>query len=183
MIPPMLARPRHHLTAAGAALVGVLAAAWLATGRPADADRPHFREVSAPEGARLLATPGAVLVEVLTPLHGVRGVARSTLAFADGPLPPALWPEGRPAASAVLLASEPAAGYRMAARLARAGIERVVVVRGGIEAWHGLSHLGAEADTAERGGAGKPDGPAAAAQRPEPTDQRGERSDGKGRTG
>jgi hypothetical protein len=92
---------------------------------------PSFREVDAHEGHALAAHPGARLVQL----------GRGPGAWA--PLPGAqlfeaeeTWPrelEGQ--GPVVIVAADPQAGFRLAARLARAGEPDVAVVAGGLEAW------------------------------------------------
>jgi hypothetical protein len=99
---------------------------WLAMN-----DVPSFREVEAPEGRALAAQTGSHLLQVgrgagaWTPLPGAQLLE-----------PDEGWPSGLEAGGpVVIVAREPAAGFRLAARMARAGIQDVVVVSGGLEAW------------------------------------------------
>ena len=88
-----------------------------------------IREVSASEGARLLEDPAAVLIQVRgEDWTGVR-VEGTALVAEHDPLPEGL--EGR----VVVLAEDLDQGMGMAARLSRAGIQDVSVVRGGVAAW------------------------------------------------
>jgi hypothetical protein len=91
-----------------------------------------FREVPAAEGLRLAAEPGAHLLQV----GAVRGgtVSGAQLIGPEGPWPDAAAEEG----PVVILAPEPEAGYRLAARMARSGIQGVVVVSDGLDTWRAL---------------------------------------------
>ena len=101
-----------------------------------------FRTVSASEGRRLCARSDARLVLALTPRGGAQ------VADAQGVGPDQALPGDLPiAAPVVVLAREPEDGYRLAARLARAGIQNVALVEGGVTAWE---------IEAARAGAGKP---------------------------
>ena len=88
-----------------------------------------FREVPADEGLRLAAEPGAHLLQVGTARGGP--VSGAQLVEPDGP-----WPDAAvDAGPVVILAPDPKAGYRLAARMARSGIQGVVVVSDGLDAW------------------------------------------------
>ena len=88
-----------------------------------------FREVPADEGLRLAAEPGAHLLQVGTARGGP--VSGAQLVEPDGP-----WPDVEAEAGpVVILAPDPKAGYRLAARMARSGIQGVVVVSDGLDAW------------------------------------------------
>ncbi len=121
---------RAH-TAPLATLALLATACWIGDSRSVLGAR-SFREVSATEGRRLLERPGAVLVQPLVtqkPGRIVRGAER----IREGaPLP---LPVDGAAAPVVVVAADVDAGFRAAARLARAGIEEVAVVRGGVAAW------------------------------------------------
>jgi hypothetical protein len=88
-----------------------------------------FREVPATEGLRLAAEPGAHLLQV----GGAKGgpVSGAQLVEPDGPWPDAAAEPG----PVVILAPDPKASYRLAARMARAGIQGIVVVSDGLDAW------------------------------------------------
>ena len=88
-----------------------------------------IREVSAGEGVRLLEDPAAVLLQVRGDDWTGARVEGTALVAADDPLPQGL--EGR----VVVLAEDLDQGLRLAARLSRAGIQDVSVVRGGVAAW------------------------------------------------
>jgi rhodanese-related sulfurtransferase len=91
-----------------------------------------IREVSPREAARLLEAPGAVLLQVRGPgATGVRVEGTAVIGASD-PLPEGL---AEPDPTVVILAEDREQGMALAARLARAGIQRVAVVNGGVEAW------------------------------------------------
>jgi len=92
-------------------------------------DVASFREVPAHEGLRLAAEPGAHLLQVGVSWSGP--VSGAQMVEPDGPWPDAA-AEGD---SVVILAKDPKAGYRLAARMARSGIQGVVVVSDGLDAW------------------------------------------------
>lgn len=98
------------------------------------AGTPSFQEVSAADGRRLLADPATVLVRLgaAWPSGERREVA---LVDARAPLPP----EAASGGPVLVLADDPAEALRLAARLARDGIEDVAVVRGGAAAWDALA--------------------------------------------
>ena len=87
-----------------------------------------FREVPAAEGRQLAAEPGAHVLQVGAARGGP--VSGAQLVEPDGP-----WPDSAAAGPVVILAPDPKAGYRLAARMARSGIQGVVVVSDGLEAW------------------------------------------------
>jgi len=122
----MLDRMRRRLLAA-AALGVVLAACdpgWLH-----ERGLRVIREVSAGEGMRLLEDPGTALIQVRGDAWtGVR-VEGTALVAEQDPLPEQV------AGRVVVLAEGLDEGMRMAARLSRAGIRDVAVVRGGVAAW------------------------------------------------
>jgi rhodanese-related sulfurtransferase len=90
-----------------------------------------FRSVDAAEGRALVARPNARLLQV-----GRAAGAASVLPGAELVELDADWPvDGKQAGPIVIVSSAPEAAMRLAARMARAGIQDVVVVDGGIEAW------------------------------------------------
>ena len=113
-------------------LLGCDDRAWLALHHVAS-----FRAVDAPVGRALAEHRGAHLLQVgrgpgaWTPLPGSRVVE-----------PAEPWPadvaSGGPV---VLVAVRPEEGFRLAARMARSGIEDVVVVSGGVAAWQATAGL------------------------------------------
>jgi rhodanese-related sulfurtransferase len=109
-----------------------------------------IREVSVGEGARLLEDPEAQLIQVRGPeWTGVR-VAGTSLVAARDPLPPEL-ADG--AVRIIVLAEELDQGLRMAARLSRAGIQEVAVVRGGVAAWQAAHRPGGMPEASTPSGA------------------------------
>ncbi len=90
-----------------------------------------IREVSVREGARLLEDPAALLLQVRSQGSSVRVEGTALLAARD-PLPEGLI---APAPAVVILAEDLREGMAMAARLSRAGVRDVAVVRGGVAAW------------------------------------------------
>jgi rhodanese-related sulfurtransferase len=94
-------------------------------------DAPTFREVSAAEGHALAERAGAHLVQVGRPALAGPPIPGAALLEAGGDWPADL-DDGAPV---VIVASDPEAAFRLAARMARAGIQDVAVVDGGIEAW------------------------------------------------
>lgn len=107
-----------------------------------------IREVSVREGARLLEDPAALLLQVRGPGRaGVRVEGTALLAARD-PLPERL---GGPTPAVVILAEDLREGMAMAARLSRAGVREVAVVRGGVAAWLAAQQHSEDADTTPRG--------------------------------
>jgi len=101
-------------------------------------DAPSFREVTAAEGRVLARGEDVRLLQVgrePRPL-AARGAQR---------VPPGWqWPEELAEATAVVIVgARPDDGFRLAARMARAGIQGVVVVTGGLEAWNEAPALAA----------------------------------------
>ncbi len=90
-----------------------------------------IREVDVGGGARLLEDPTAVLLQVRGPDWRGPRVEGTELVASREPLPAEL----AGASHVVILAEDVGEGLRMAARLSRAGIQRVAVVRGGVAAW------------------------------------------------
>jgi rhodanese-related sulfurtransferase len=130
-----------------AALLGGLVAAisacdggaWLRTG-----ELRGFRELDAAEAHERLAGGRALLVQVhdrRLPGERQRG---ATLVEPEGPLPSWVLAAHEPV---VVVAQSPESARRLAARLVRAGVAEVSIVRGGIEAW-----VAARGGSAERGG-------------------------------
>lgn len=109
---------------------------WLETG-----GARSFDEIEAAEAQARVLAKAALLVQVReTEAPAVR-VGDAPLVELEGPLPPFL------AASQVpilIVAYDPTRARRLAARLVRAGVPRVSVVRGGLQAWR----EGAEASEA-----------------------------------
>jgi hypothetical protein len=92
---------------------------------------PSFREVSAAEGHALAKRAGAHLVQLGRSLAAPAPIPGAALVEAGGD-----WPEGlADGGPVVIVAADPEAAFRLAARMARAGIQGVAVVDGGIEAW------------------------------------------------
>lgn len=90
-----------------------------------------IREVSAPEGMRLIAAPEVVLVQVRSAGDTAGRVAGTEILGTLDPVPERI----ARGAAVVILAESTEEGLRAAARLVRAGIEDVSVVRGGVSAW------------------------------------------------
>jgi rhodanese-related sulfurtransferase len=94
-------------------------------------DSPSFREVSAAEGHSLAQRTGAHVLQVGRSSQPPALLQGAFLVEVDGD-----WPaEANEGGPVVIVAAEPGAAFRLAARMARAGIQDVVVVDGGIEAW------------------------------------------------
>lgn len=92
-----------------------------------------FREVDPEAAWRLVSdNPRAVLVQADEPSPGTRPEPGALTLAAAKPLPDAVI---QAESVVVVLAYERRAGRRLGARLARAGVAQVVVVRGGIPAW------------------------------------------------
>ncbi len=112
-----------------AAVALALALACDGNGVLALREAPSFREVEAPEGRALAAQPGTHVLQAGSTRRGP--VAGAHLVEPDG-----VWPEeASDGAPVIILAPDDKAGYRLAARMARAGIEGIVLVSGGLEAW------------------------------------------------
>ncbi len=94
-------------------------------------DGPRFREVSAAEGHRLLQRSGVVLVQAIASQERGRPVKRAKPIAEDMSLPTGV----ADSSAVVVFAADPEGGLRLAARLARIGIQDVFVVRGGVAAW------------------------------------------------
>jgi len=91
-----------------------------------------IREVSAGEGLRLLEDPETLLVQVRGPSRASHRVAGTEIVGARDPLPSHV---AEASATVVILAEDASEGMRVAARLSRAGIQGVAIVRGGVAAW------------------------------------------------
>jgi hypothetical protein len=85
-----------------------------------------FREVSVEQARALLERPGSLLVQVGRPAEDL-GREPDTLLEEPG----ADWPEGlsRAPGPVVVVSTDPEVAANLAARLARAGVERVAAVR------------------------------------------------------
>lgn len=124
---PRMSRPSLlalALAAASAAAGCDLGTALAAVGHPS------FRELEAGEGRAVAARDDVLLVQARgegQPAHRVRG---ARMLAPEEPLAEAL------GASRILIVSEqPELGFRLAARLSRAGATGVMVVSGGLPAW------------------------------------------------
>jgi hypothetical protein len=102
-------------------------------------DVASFRRVDAAEGRALLGRPEARLLQVGRAERGHSVLPGASLVELDGDWPAEL-ARGGPV---VIVSSAPEAAFRLAARMARAGIQDVAVVDGGIEAWAGDPALAA----------------------------------------
>jgi rhodanese-related sulfurtransferase len=98
-----------------------------------------IREVSAGEGLRLLEDAETVLVQVREPSRRSHRVAGTEIVNALDPLPIQVTESS---ATVVILAEDASEGMRVAARLSRAGIQDVAIVRGGIAAWEAARRSG-----------------------------------------
>lgn len=118
------------------ALLGLAACdaeSWLALHETAS-----FRTLAPAEARALIAHEGAQLIQVGPNRH------QATPAGAQRVSVDWVWPEElAQAPSVVILAEQPDADLRLAARMARAGIQGVVVVSGGLEAWNAERSLAA----------------------------------------
>lgn len=95
-------------------------------------DVPSFRAVSVAEARRLAADPYAQLVQARRSSGPTLAVTGARVLDLEGDLPQDLATTDRPV---VVLANDPDDGMRLAARLARAGIQGVALVEGGVSAW------------------------------------------------
>jgi rhodanese-related sulfurtransferase len=118
-----------------------------------------IREVDVGEGDRLLEDPDAILLQVRGPGWKGPRLAGTEVLDASAPLPPGL----ADSRTVVVLAEDLGEGLRMAARLSRAGIQGVAVVKGGVAAWQaahagsgGSAPIGRGARTGGAEGAGPP---------------------------
>ena len=107
-----------------AALLACHADTWPATG-----DAASFREMDPAQARRLADAGGAQVVQVGPTRHQV--APTGALRVETNWVPPA-----GASGAWILLAEQPEAALRVAARLARAGIQGIVVVVGGLEAWN-----------------------------------------------
>jgi len=118
---------------------------------------PSFREVDASEGRELMSRQGAQVIQVG---HAALSVAQregARVVEAGG-----AWPADLAPGPVVIVAAEPEEGYRLAARMARAGIQEVVVVAGGVEAWNherALARSDTDVDTEREGDRAWPKSP------------------------
>jgi rhodanese-related sulfurtransferase len=111
---------------AALALTACDAASWL----PRHGARV-IREVSVGEGYRLLEDPETLLVQL--PAAANRPAPTGAEAWL-----PELDPSAADSATVVVLAESPEEALGAASRLARAGIQRIAVVRGGVAAWQAM---------------------------------------------
>jgi rhodanese-related sulfurtransferase len=138
----MLERMRRSLgmIAASALVLAACDAGWLH-----ERGLRVIREVDVGDGARLLEDPAAILLQVRGPDWKGPRVDGTELVASRDPLPPGL----AGSATVVILAEDFDEGLRMAARLSRAGIQEVAVVRGGVAAWQAArSAAASESDPA-----------------------------------
>ena len=98
-----------------------------------------IREVSAGEGLRLLEDDETVLVQVRELTRRTHRVAGTEIVSARDPLPSHVTESS---ATVVILAEDEREGMRVAARLSRAGIQDVAIVRGGVAAWEAARRSG-----------------------------------------
>lgn len=124
-------RSRARRAAASAGFLASLAflacdgAIWLSAHQVA-----HFREVELEEARRIAARPDARVFQTV-PHGGGRAVPGAEIV-----LPGQGWPpQVEDAGPVIILAVDVEDGYRLAARLARSGIQDVTVYTGDIEAW------------------------------------------------
>ena len=92
--------------------------------------RPSFREIDAQSARGLVEEGGALLLQARgegQPAHRVRGARMLA--------PGEALAEDAPGPRIVIVAEEPDLGFRLGARLARAGLTGVTVVPGGLPAW------------------------------------------------
>jgi len=139
------------------ALIALAALLPIGAGAGCGTGTTSFREVDAGQGRELAAREGAQVLQVgHAPLSSaLREGAR--MVEAGG-----AWPRDLVAGPVVIVAAEPAEGYRLAARMARAGIQEVVVVAGGVEAWNherALARRDADVDTEREGDGAWPKSP------------------------
>ena len=110
---------------ASLALVACDGATWLSLHEVAS-----FREVELEEARRLAAEPDAQVVQTVSP-RGGRAVPGAQIVLPNDGWPPEVTDRG----PVVILAGDAEDGYRLAARLARSGIQGIAVYAGDIEAW------------------------------------------------
>lgn len=107
------------------AIVACDGATWLSVH-----DVAHFREVKLEEARRIAAQPEARVFQTVA-RRGGRAVPGAEIV-----LPGQGWsPEVQGDNPVVILAGDTKDGYRLAARLARSGIQGVAVYAGDIESW------------------------------------------------
>ncbi len=109
---------------------------WLETG-----GAPSFDEVEATEAQARVLAKAALLVQVRETGAPAFHVREAPLVELEGPLPPFLL---APEVPVLIVAHDARLARRLAARLVRAGVPGVSVVRGGLQAWRN----GAEASEA-----------------------------------
>jgi len=153
----MLAAMRWRAPATPVTLLALAALLPIAAGSGCGAGAASFREIDAGQGRELVAREGAQVVQVgHAPLSlAVREGAR--VVEAGEP-----WPPDLAAGPVVIVAAEPEEGYRLAARMARAGIQEVAVVAGGVEAWNrerALARSDTDVDTEREGDRAWPKSP------------------------
>jgi rhodanese-related sulfurtransferase len=130
-------------------VVGLAVAAAGAGGCLRERGVRTFDEIAAAQALQQLGDASGLLVQVRQADSQVPRVAGASLVDLEGELSGALLGEQR---LVVLLAPEEATARRFAARLVRAGVPRVAVVRGGIQAWMATTPAGRPPSSAERGG-------------------------------
>ena len=108
-----------------------------------------FDELAAEEALQL-DDAACMVVQVREPESRAPSVAGASFLDPAGPLPAGILQERR---LVVVVASQAAAARRVAAQLVRAGVPRVAVVRGGIEAWLAASPSTARPGAVHRGAA------------------------------
>jgi len=106
-----------------------------------------FDELAAEEALRL-DDADCIVVQVREPESRAPSVAGASFLDPAGPLPAGILRERR---LVLVVASQATAARRLAAQLVRAGVPRVAVVRGGIEAWLAASPGAARAGALRRG--------------------------------
>jgi rhodanese-related sulfurtransferase len=107
-----------------------------------------FDELGAAEAVERLGDAACVVVQPREPESRAPSVAGASFVDSAGPVPRGILEERR---LVVVVASEPTAARRLAAQLVRAGVPRVAVVRGGIQAWMAAAPGGAAPSAARRG--------------------------------
>jgi len=113
------------------AILWPLAALPIAAVAGCGAEPASFREVNALQARELAARAGAQVIQV--------GRGPVDLALPEGARvvePGWEWPQEPGPGPVVIVGAAPEAGYRLAGRMARAGIQGVAVVAGGLDAWN-----------------------------------------------
>jgi hypothetical protein len=110
---------------AGLAVLACDGSTWLSLH-----DVASFREVELDEARRIAARPDARVVQTVS-RRGGRAVPGAEIVLPEAGWPPQVTDEG----PVVILAGDAQDGYRLAARLARSGIQDIAVYTGDIEAW------------------------------------------------